>query len=150
MIKQFDDLTGQEVYQILKLRQDVFILEQACFYEDMDNKDQVAHHLCIYEEGQVMAYLRILPPGLSYDEVSIGRVLVHQAARHKGYGRKMMMEAMDYISQVMKESAIRISAQAYLEDFYSSLGFVRASEDYLEDDILHLEMLYRLASFKKI
>ena len=142
IIKSFDQLRSDEVYEILQARNDVFVVEQACAYQDIDGKDMDAYHVLLKNDNELLAYLRILKKGQSYEEVSIGRVLTTRAGRSKGLGRDLMKAAINFITQELKEDAIRISAQAYLESFYESLGFQRVSENYLEDDIEHLEMLY--------
>lgn len=142
-IKAFDQLSLQELYTILTLRTDVFVVEQACPYPEIDGKDPSCLHLLGTDNGELVAYLRILPAGLSYDEVSIGRVVIKPSHRGKGLGRLMMEQAIAYITTEWKESQIKIGAQAYLEKFYQSLGFEPISEVYLEDDIPHLDMLYR-------
>lgn len=119
------------------------MLEQACPYPEIDGKDPSCLHLLGTDNGELVAYLRILPACLSYDEVSIGRVVIKPSHRGKGLGRPMMEKAIAYITTEWKESQIRIGAQAYLEKFYQSLGFEPISEVYLEDDIPHLDMLYR-------
>lgn len=119
------------------------MLEQACPYPEIDGKDPSCLHLLGTDNGELVAYLRILPAGLSYDEVSIGRVVIKPSHRGKGLGRPMMEQAIAYITTECKESQIKIGAQAYLEKFYQSLGFEPISEVYLEDDIPHLDMLYR-------
>ncbi|MEI4314818.1 GNAT family N-acetyltransferase [Streptococcus suis] len=141
-MKAFDQLSLQELYSILTLRVDVFVVEQACPYPEVDGKDPNCLHLLGMDNGELVAYLRILPAGLSYDEVSIGRVVIKPSHRGKGLGRPMMEQAIAYITTEWKESQIKIGAQAYLEKFYSSLGFEPVSEVYLEDDIPHLDMLY--------
>ncbi|MCK8059715.1 MULTISPECIES: GNAT family N-acetyltransferase [unclassified Fusibacter] len=140
-IKGFNQLTTKELYDILKLRQDVFILEQACLYPDIDGKDQASYHVLGYMQKDLVAYARILPPGLSYPETSIGRVVTAASQRGKGLGLGLMTACIDYIDSELKESSIRISAQAYLMEFYQSLGFKQVSQEYLEDDIPHMEML---------
>ncbi len=142
-LKKFKELNGEEIYEILKFRSEVFVVEQECPYQDPDGKDQSAYHLCAYEKDQIIAYLRILEKGISYDEISIGRVLVHKENRGKGLARKLMLKAIDFIENSIGERKIRISAQAHLLDFYKSLGFKKASEIYLEDNIPHIEMLYK-------
>ena len=142
-IKKFDELTGQEVYEILKIRSEVFVIEQTCIYEDCDDKDKKSYHLFGVDNGQIVAYSRILEKGVSYDEISIGRVLTAKRHRRKGLGKVMMLNAIEFIEKHLKEKVIRISAQQYLLNFYSNLGFVKVSEMYLEDDIPHLEMLYK-------
>ena len=141
-IKSFDQLSLQELYTILTLRTNVFVVEQACPYPDLDGKDPNCLHLLGTINGELVAYLRILPAGLRYDEVSIGRVVVKPSHRGKGLGRLMMEQAIHCITNEWKESQIKIGAQAYLEKFYQSLGFEPVSEVYLEDDIPHLDMLY--------
>jgi len=141
MIKEFKELIHHELYDILALRNEVFIVEQNCPYLDIDHKDKDALHLMIYDR-ELVAYLRILDKNVSYDEVSIGRVLVKESHRGQKLGQKIMIEAIEYIKDVMKEDKIRISAQAYLKSFYESLGFKCVSDIYLEDDIPHIEMLY--------
>ncbi|HFI0350906.1 TPA: GNAT family N-acetyltransferase [Streptococcus suis] len=118
------------------------MLEQACPYPEIDGKDPSCLHLLGTDNGELVAYLRILPGGLSYDEVSIGRVIIKPSHRGKGLGRPMMEQAIHYITTEWKESQIKIGAQAHLAKFYGSLGFEAVSEVYLEDDIPHLDMLY--------
>lgn len=141
-IKHFEELTPAELYEILKERIDIFIVEQNCIYHECDGKDYKAWHLMAREGSRLIGYLRILPPGVSYVEVSIGRVLVTKDFRGKGVGRSIMNLAIEYISKKLREKRIRISAQARLEKFYASLGFQRVSDVYLEDGIPHIEMLY--------
>lgn len=142
-LKAFDELTLKELYAILALRTDVFVVEQECPYPEVDGKDVQSYHLFAQENGEIVAYLRILPPDLSYDEASIGRVVIRASHRGQGLGRPMMQQAIDYIVRVLKEDRIKIGAQAYLEAFYASLGFEQVSEVYLEDGIPHMDMLYR-------
>ncbi|MCM1989465.1 GNAT family N-acetyltransferase [Oceanirhabdus seepicola] len=144
-MKKFSDLTVEELYGILKLRNEVFVVEQECIYQDCDNKDKNAYHLFVEENSEIIAYLRILEKGISYDEISIGRVVVAKEQRKKGLARKIMMKAIDFIQEELNEYEIRISAQEYLIDFYKSLGFEEVSEVYLEDSLPHKEMLYRKA-----
>ncbi|HFI0237767.1 TPA: GNAT family N-acetyltransferase [Streptococcus suis] len=141
-IKAFDQLSLQELYSILTLRTDVFVVEQGCPYPEVDGKDPNCLHLLGTDGGELVAYLRILPAGLSYDEVSIGRVVIKSSHRGKGLGRPMMEQAIHFITNEWKESQIKIGAQAHLEKFYGSLGFEPVSEVYLEDNIPHLDMLY--------
>ncbi|MCR1933408.1 GNAT family N-acetyltransferase [Clostridium tepidum] len=142
-IKKFNELTVEEIYEILKIRNEVFIVEQKCPYDDCDDKDKDAYHLFYMEEGKVIAYLRILEKGVSYNEISIGRVLVNKDYRRKGLARKIVLEAIGFIENNLKENVIRISAQHYLIDFYKSVGFTPVSKVYLEDNIPHIEMLYK-------
>lgn len=142
IIKTFNELSINELYNILKVRNQVFVVEQDCPYQDCDDKDRYAYHLFLELEGEILAYLRIVEKGISYDEISIGRVLTSQGYRGKNYGRQIMLKALDFIENSLKGDAIRISAQYYLIDFYKSLGFKEVSQQYLEDDIPHIEMLY--------
>ena len=140
---RFDDLTNQELYEILALRQRVFIVEQNCAYLDADGLDFQAWHLCCRgEDGKLLAYLRILPEKTRFQEPSIGRVITAPEARGKALGKAIMIEACKMIAREFGGGSIRISAQAYLERFYTGLGFVRVGESYLEDGIPHFEMLY--------
>ena len=141
-IKKFNELNAEEIYKILALRNEIFIVEQECPYLDCDGKDFNSYHLFAEENGEVVAYLRILKKGVSYDEVSIGRVAVKQSHRGKGISREMMLKAIDFIENNLFENTIKIQAQAYLLKFYSSLGFKAVSEEYLEDNIPHIDMLY--------
>ncbi|MGL5329009.1 MAG: GNAT family N-acetyltransferase [Peptostreptococcaceae bacterium] len=141
-IKKFEELSTKELYEILKLRAEVFVVEQNCVYQDVDSKDEKSYHLFLEENNTLVAYSRIIPRKISYDEVSIGRVIIKKAHRGSGLAKEMMLNAIDFIKNSMNEESIRISAQAYLIDFYKSVGFKEVSEIYLEDDIEHIEMLY--------
>lgn len=141
-IKKFQELNKDEIYEILKTRNEVFVIEQRCFYQECDGKDKNAYHLFAEENGKIIAYLRILEKGASYAEISIGRVLVSRDYRQKGLAKQMMLKAIEFIENELKEQSIRISAQEYLIDFYKSLGFEKVSDLYLEDGIPHLEMFY--------
>ncbi|WP_099189031.1 GNAT family N-acetyltransferase [Tepidibacter mesophilus] len=142
VLKKFEELKIQELYKILQIRSEVFVLEQQCPYQDCDGKDEKSYHLFLEDNGEILCYLRIIPRGISYDEVSVGRVLVSKDRRKKGLSREMMLIAIDYIETKLKEKSIRISAQKYLVDFYKCLGFKEVSDVYLEDEIEHIEMLY--------
>ncbi len=141
-IKKFDQLTTRELYEILRVRNEVFVVEQKCIYSDIDDKDQHAEHLYYVENNKIVAYLRVLSKGQTYSEVSIGRVLTSKLGRGKGLSRKLMEKAIDHVINKMHEDSIRISAQEYLSKFYLSLGFKQVSESYLEDGIAHIEMLF--------
>lgn len=138
--KPFNELSAHELYAILQLRNEVFIVEQNCHYHDCDNKDLKAWHLMGMENGKLAAYARLLPPGLSYAQASIGRVATSKEARRKGYGRELMKEAIRRTAELFDTRQIRIGAQLYLEHFYESLGFTRTGDIYLEDNIPHIEM----------
>ncbi|WP_343342701.1 GNAT family N-acetyltransferase [Terrisporobacter petrolearius] len=142
-IKKFNELNIEEIYKILALRNEIFIVEQECAYLDCDDKDLNSYHLFLTENGQIVSYLRILEKGVSYDEISIGRVAVKKSYRGKGISRKMMLKAIEFIENNLSENTIKIQAQAYLLNFYSSLGFKAVSEEYLEDNIPHIDMIYK-------
>ncbi len=138
---RFDQLTTTRLYQILKIRQEVFAIEQNCVYLDADGKDVYALHVFATIDDELVAYCRVLPPGLKYPEASIGRVLSSSAARGSGAGRALMEYALTVCTELYPDSGIRISAQLYLEGFYSSFGFNSCSSPYDEDGIPHIEML---------
>lgn len=141
-IKEFHELTLTELYTLLKLREEVFILEQEILYADLDGMDELAFHVMIYVNKEMVAYARGFRPGLKYEEASIGRVLTHPIHRGKGYGIPLMKSAMAYLIK-QGEKKITISAQAYAKDFYEKLGFRRTiREPYLEDTLPHVEMRY--------
>ena len=140
-LKPFDDLTAQELYCILQLRNEVFIVEQNCPYQDLDNKDLDAFHLMGMKENKLLAYSRLLAPGISYSESSIGRVVSSPAARKTGMGKKLMKESIVQIKNLFQTDIIRIGAQLYLKNFYESFGFIQEGETYLEDNIPHIIML---------
>jgi ElaA protein len=141
LLKPFPELTPNELYSILKLRNEVFIVEQNCPYQDMDNKDLKSWHLMGFVEDKLMAYSRLLAPGISYSESSIGRIVSSPSARKTGMGKKLVRESIDQIKNLFKTDTIRIGAQLYLKTFYESFGFVQEGEIYLEDNIPHIIML---------
>ncbi len=140
----FNELTALQLYHIIQLRIEVFVLEQKCPYNDTDNKDLQAHHVFMYDTSNVLvAHARLLPPGVSYNYyASIGRVVVKQSARQFGYGKQLMEFAVAQCKQLYGDIPIKISGQLYLEKFYNNLGFVTISEVYMEDDIEHIAMLH--------
>ena len=142
-IKRFEEMTTTELYEILRVRSEVFVVEQTCIYQDLDLKDKKAYHLFCENNGEIAAYLRILDKGVSYPEISIGRVLTRETNRRIGLAREMMQKAISFVEEELSEMQIRISAQLYLKKFYESLGFSVTSDIYLEDDIEHIEMVYR-------
>lgn len=142
-IKRFNELTTEELYKILRARNEVFVIEQTCIYQDCDNKDYNSYHLYVEEGNEVVGYLRIVNKGISYEEMSIGRVLVKETHRNKGLSRKIMLEAIKFIEEKLNSTEIRLSGQVYIKGFYESLGFKQVSEEYLEDDLPHVEMLYK-------
>lgn len=139
--KPFAELDIHELYSILQVRSAVFVVEQNCPYLDADNRDMDAHHLCGWKDDMLVAYARILPPGLAFVEASIGRVLTNPAYRRSGAGRELMQIAIERAFSQYDVTVIRIGAQLYLQQFYTSLGFQKVSDQYLEDDIPHIEML---------
>jgi len=139
--KPFSELTAGELFDILQLRSKVFVVEQNCAYQDPDHKDLVSWHLVGYSDQKPAAYSRLVPPGISYSEVSIGRVLTSENKRREGLGMKLMEESIQQIKILYGECSIRISAQCYLIPFYEKWGFVSVGEPYLEDGIPHQEML---------
>lgn len=141
-IKEFEELSNFELYQILQLRINVFMLEQECLYPECDNKDLKGKHLMGYLNNQLVAYARLLPPGVSYSDASIGRVVVHPQCRHLKLGNALMSKALAQVREDFPYEDIRISAQAHLQGFYERVGFERVSEEYLEDNIPHVEMLF--------
>ncbi|MFR1710007.1 MAG: GNAT family N-acetyltransferase [Clostridium sp.] len=143
VIKKFNELTVEELYKILRVRNEVFVVEQTCIYQDCDNKDYNSYHLYLEDENEMVGYLRIVNKGISYDEISIGRVLVKESHRNRGISRKIMLEAIKFIEEELNSTEIRLSGQVYIKGFYESLGFKQVSEEYLEDDIPHVEMLYK-------
>jgi ElaA protein len=145
-IKKFQELTVDETYNILKLRSEVFVVEQNCVYQDLDGKDDRAMHLFYKEENEMIAYTRIFQKGDYYPEnPSIGRVVVSKKERGKEIGKSIMKESILYIKNNYNNSkSIELSAQKYLDKFYNELGFYRVGEDYLEDGIPHQRMLYDL------
>ena len=138
--KTFDELLTQELYQILRLRSEVFVVEQNCVYQDIDNKDQKALHLIGEFEGEIIAHSRLFKPGDYFEFSSIGRVVVAEKNRNKNFGHELIDQSILEIKKHFKEDNITISAQLYLKKFYEIHGFITTSEEYLEDDIPHIEM----------
>ena len=141
--KTFDELSTQELYQILRLRSEVFVVEQNCVYQDIDNKDQKALHLFGIVDGEIVAHSRLFKPGDYFEFSSIGRVVVAEKHRDKNFGHALIDQSILEINNRFKVENITISAQLYLKKFYESHGFVATSETYLEDDIPHIEMKIR-------
>jgi ElaA protein len=140
-LKKFSDLTPDELYTILRLRSEVFVVEQTCVFQDMDNKDQGSYHLMGWKDGLLVAYTRLVPPGIAYVMSSIGRVVTSPVARGMGIGKILMEKSIEETHRLFGEGPIKIGAQVYLKKFYSSLGFVQSGEIYLEDGIEHIEMI---------
>jgi ElaA protein len=140
----FAELTGEELYATLRLRQQVFVVEQHCAYLDLDNLDQHAIHMLCIGEGKLLAYQRCLAPGLSYPESSLGRIVVSPALRGQQLGRELVRRGIEHNLLQWPGSGIRINAQAHLQDFYAALGFAPEGSEYLEDNILHQQMCYQV------
>jgi ElaA protein len=140
-IKAFENLSVNELYDILRLRSEIFVVEQNCVYLDPDGKDKLALHLFGEFEGKIVAYSRLFKSGISFDNSSIGRVTVDSNYRDRKWGHDLMRESIAGIKFHFGESKITIGAQLYLKNFYESHGFVQTSEMYLEDDIPHIEMI---------
>ncbi|HXS58081.1 MAG TPA: GNAT family N-acetyltransferase [Hanamia sp.] len=139
--KTFSELTNEELYKILQLRNEVFVVEQNCPYQDCDNKDFKAHHFSAWEDGLLVAYTRLLPKGVSYDTgASIGRVLTSPKARGQKLGKELMQKSIDKIYDLYGQTPIIIGAQLYLKRFYESFSFVQQGNSYLEDNIPHIMM----------
>jgi len=140
-IKSFDELSTTELYKILQVRIDVFVVEQNCPYPETDGYDEKALHLWAEKDGEIAAYCRIFAPEIKYEFASIGRVLTNQNVRRQNFGKGLMKIALDIIETRFKTSKIQISAQDYLLNFYADFGFQSTGNSYLEDDIPHTEML---------
>ena len=141
--KQFSELTLDELYGIIQLRAEIFVVEQDCVYNDLDGLDKSAVHQFLKKDGKIVAYSRLLQPGTRFPEYSIGRVVVKQSERGTGLGIEMMNKAKNFILSEWKATKIKVSAQKYLRKFYEDLGFEVVSDEYLEDGIPHFEMIYQ-------
>jgi ElaA protein len=139
--KQFSELRASELYAILQLRNEVFVVEQQCIFQDADNKDQYSYHLMCWFDDQLIAYARLLPPSTAYPEASIGRVVTAPASRKKGIGKELLERAVMECYRIFGKTSIRIGAQLYLRKFYELFGFRQTSEIYFEDGIKHIEMI---------
>lgn len=140
-IKSFDVFNPYELYALLRLRSEVFVVEQNCAFLDADNKDQLCHHLLIYQDETLAAYARLVPPGISYPEMSIGRIITSKATRGTGLGKELMKRAIQACYELFGEGPIRIGAQVYAIPFYESVGFRADGDIYDEDGIDHVEMI---------
>lgn len=140
-VKTFEELSNTELYQIMRLRSEVFVVEQDCIYQDLDNKDQKALHVLGVKNQNVVAYTRVFMPGDYFKNTSIGRVVVEKEERKFGYGKVIMEASLEEIKKRFPESSIELSAQTYLIKFYNDLGFKTSGEEYLEDGIPHIRMI---------
>lgn len=136
----FSELKTQQLYDILQLRSEVFVVEQDCVYQDIDSYDQVAIHVVAYDEEKLVAYARILPPKTYFPQVSIGRVIIKQSHRGQDLGHDLIKFSIVFISKKYGEQIIKISAQEHLKKFYEQHGFLQDGEGYLEDGIPHVAM----------
>lgn len=141
VLKKFSDLSVYELYAILQLRNEVFVVEQTCVYQDTDGKDPECWHLMGWQNERLTAYARLLPPGFVYQLPSIGRVVTSPAVRKSGVGRQLMKKSIEATENLFGKTAVRVGAQLYLKKFYESLGFRQTSDIYLEDGIEHIEMI---------
>jgi len=144
-IKRFEELTLRQLYAILQLRSEVFVVEQNCVYHDPDGKDQYAWHLMGTEDGNLIAYTRLFPAGITYDEPSIGRVVTSPSKRKGGLGRELMERSIEQSENLFGKTAITLGAQVYLKKFYESLGFIVSGEEYIEDGIPHITMTRKVS-----
>lgn len=140
-IKAYPSLTKEELYEILALRCEVFVVEQECPYQDPDGKDDKAIHVMGFEGEELAAYTRLFTPGDYFKEAAIGRVVTSPAHRGKGFGKEIMIASIDHLEKNLGQTEIRLSAQTYLQRFYEDLGFISEGETYLEDNIPHIAMV---------
>jgi ElaA protein len=140
LLKKFDELTLDELYAILQLRSEVFVVEQNCVYHDVDGKDQYAWHLMGTENGTLIAYTRIFSSGVNYADPSIGRVVTSPSKRRSGLGRELMQRSIESCEKLFGKTSITLGAQVYLKNFYESLGFIVSGAEYIEDGIPHVTM----------
>jgi ElaA protein len=139
-LKKFEELEVEELYELLRLRSEVFVVEQQSIFLDADNKDQQSWHLLGKRNGELLAYSRIVPKEIAYEYAAIGRIVLSAQARNQGLGKELMRVSIDKVESLYGKVIIRIGAQLYLEKFYNSFGFVRSSPAYDEDGIMHIEM----------
>lgn len=140
-ILTFEELNITELYKLLQLRSEVFVVEQDCVYQDIDGKDQKALHVLGFELDELIAYTRIFAPGIYFEEAAIGRVIVKEGYRKKNYGHEILKASVTAIEERFKTGKIKLSAQTYLTKFYESHGFEQTGEGYLEDGIPHIAMI---------
>jgi len=140
-VKKFNEFSVEELYEVLQLRSEVFVVEQDCVYQDLDGKDQKALHVLGYADDRLVAYTRLFKRGIYFEEASLGRVVVGKEYRKYGYGHEIIKASIKALKEVYDEDTIKISAQKYLISFYESHGFKTVGEEYLEDGIPHIAML---------
>jgi len=139
--KTFQELTSKELYDLLQLRSEVFVVEQDCVYQDLDGKDENALHVIGKKNNKIVAYTRVFKPGDYFKEASIGRVVVSKEERQHKYGYDIMDASIKAVNDYFNETKIKLSAQTYLKKFYNNLGFKEVGEEYLEDGIPHIAMV---------
>jgi ElaA protein len=142
-LKKFEELSPYELYAILQLRNEVFVVEQNCVFQDADGKDQNSYHLMGFNGNNLVAYTRLVPAGEIYEQPSIGRVVTSPSVRANGVGKELMTESIAAVERLFGKQPIKIGAQLYLKKFYNSLGFEQVSDVYLEDGIEHIYMIRR-------
>ncbi len=140
-VKTYQELTREDLYELLRLRIEVFVVEQDCVYQDIDNKDQKAIHVIGTKENQIVAYTRVFKSGDYFDNPSIGRVVVDKSNRKHGYGKDIMLASIEAIENLFGKNDIELSSQVYLKNFYNDLNFKEKDEEYLEDGIPHIRMI---------
>jgi ElaA protein len=141
LLKKFEELTPYQLYAILQLRNEVFVVEQNCVFQDADDKDQDSFHLMGFLNNKLVAYTRLVPSGISYEQPSIGRVVTSPSVRKIGAGKELMHQSINAVYNLFGEQPIKIGAQLYLKKFYESFGFKQISDVYDEDGIDHIYML---------
>jgi len=142
-IKPFNELNIKQLYNILQLRNEVFVVEQNCIYQDADGKDFNAIHIFLTDKDKIVAYTRVFKSGKYFSNASIGRVVVNPIFRNKNFGKKIMLKSINYVLKVLQENTIEISAQTYLDKFYRDLEFIPFGKEYLEDGLPHIRMIYK-------
>jgi ElaA protein len=146
LLKKFDELTPHQLYAVLQLRNEVFVVEQNCVFQDADNNDQYSYHLLGFADEKLVAYTRLVPPGEIYEQPSIGRVVTSPGVRGSGAGKELMLRSIDAVYELFGMLQIKIGAQLYLRKFYEGFGFEQTSDVYLEDDIEHIYMIKKAIS----
>jgi ElaA protein len=141
LLKKFEELTPYQLYAILQLRSEVFVVEQNCVFQDADDKDQSSYHLMGFDNNKLIAYTRLVPPGKIYEQASIGRVVTSPSARRLGAGKELMKQSIDAVYNLFGVQPVKLGAQLYLKQFYGLFGFEQASDVYLEDGIEHIYMI---------
>lgn len=140
-VRKFQELTTEELYEILRLRTEVFVVEQGCAYQEVDGHDVSSQHMMVYDKDELVSYARLVPPGDIYTEPSIGRVVVKKTSRNSGHGRIIFQQAIEEITKLYPAHPIKIQAQVYLEEFYRGFGFETVSKPYPDVGIWHVDMI---------